>query len=97
VVNATLVVEEDLNQLIRWTSGTPFVELEKETGKPHARARSRSPRRAEAKGVGVAWRGVAWRGVDVDVDVDGHGRGVAWRRRGRGRDVLRCSAWFCHS
>ena len=40
VVNTTLVVEEDPNQLIRWTSCTPSVELKRETGMPHARARS---------------------------------------------------------
>jgi len=38
VVNTTLVVEEDPNQLIRWTSCTPSVKLEKETGVPHAPA-----------------------------------------------------------
>jgi hypothetical protein len=41
VVNTTLVVEEDPNQLIRWTSCTPSVELKRETGMPHARALAR--------------------------------------------------------
>ena len=65
MVNTTLVVEEDPNQLIRWTSCTPSVKLKKETGVPHARALT-SPGRAEGVGVGV---GVDT-GADADADVD---------------------------
>jgi len=60
VVNTTLVVEEDPNQLIRWTSCIPSVELKRETEMPHARSLAR---------LAEPGRGGAGRGVGVGVGV----------------------------
>lgn len=66
VVNPIFVVEENSNQLKRWTVCTPYVKLEKEIGEPHVCALACLPELGRRRGVAC---GTARRDRAVRCDV----------------------------